>query len=128
MDPSATAGRSICWRPSPTGWWRRRDARPSRVASRVPPAPGPRAIEPLLRRRQNGTPLIRCHDVRFGATEFNPGLGAGRFHPFEDARSGNPVPVLYAAGDLDGALSETVFHDVAVRGAGKKVERFMLEA
>jgi len=38
------------------------------------------------------------------------------------------VPVLYAAGDLDGALSETVFHNVAVRGPKKKVGRFMLEA
>lgn len=98
------------------------------MSSRVPPAPDPQAIEPLLLRWEKGSPLVRCHDVRFGATEFNPGLGAGRFHPFEDARSGKAVPVLYAAGDLDGALSETVFHDVAVRGPGKKVERFALEA
>jgi hypothetical protein len=66
--------------------------------------------------------------VRFGATEFNPGLGAGRFHPFEAAGSGKAVPVLYAADGIEGALSETVFHDVAVRGPGKKVERFILEA
>ncbi len=38
------------------------------------------------------------------------------------------MPVLYAASDLEGALSETVFHNVAVRGPGKKVGRFMLEA
>lgn len=98
------------------------------MSSRIHPAPDPPAIEPLLLRWEKGSPLVRCHDVRFGATEFNPGLGAGRFHPFEDLRSGKTVPVLYAAGDFDGALSETVFHDVAVRGPGKKVERFALEA
>jgi len=98
------------------------------LSSRVHPAPDPRAIEPLLLRWETGSPLVRCHDVRFGATEFNPGLGVGRFHPFEDLRIGKTVPVLYAAGDFDGALSETVFHDVAVRGPGKKVERFALEA
>jgi hypothetical protein len=74
-----------------------------------------------------GRPFVRCHDVRFGATEFNPGVGAGRFHPFEDAR-GRAVPVLYAASDLDGALSETFFHDVPIRGPGKWVEKFALES
>jgi hypothetical protein len=98
------------------------------LSSRDLPAPDPGAIEPLLLRWERGTPLVRCHDVRFGATEFNPGLGAGRFHPFDDLKSGKTVPVLYAADDFDGALSETVFHNVAVRGPKKKVGRFMLEA
>ena len=38
------------------------------------------------------------------------------------------MPVLYAAGDFDGALSETVFHDVAGPGPGQPVEKFALEA
>jgi hypothetical protein len=98
------------------------------LSSRDLPAPDPHAVEPLLLRWEKGSPLIRCHDVRFGATEFNPGLGSGRFHSFDDLKSGKTVPVLYTAADFDGALSETVFHNVAVRGPGKKVGRFMLEA
>jgi hypothetical protein len=74
-----------------------------------------------------GRPLVRCHDVRFGATELNPGVGTGRFHPFEDAHR-RVVPVLYAASDFDGALSETFFHDVPIRGPGKWVEKFELES
>ncbi len=30
-----------------------------------------------------GTILHRIHDARFGACEFNPGLGHSRFAPFE---------------------------------------------
>lgn len=55
--------------------------------------------------------------MRFGATEFNPGLGIGRFHPFEDG-TGYRVPVLYGADTFDGVLSETVFHGVGVGGRG----------
>jgi hypothetical protein len=65
--------------------------------------------------------------VRFGATEFNPGVGLGRFHPFEEAHR-QLVPVLYASSDFDGALSETFFHDVPIRGPGKWVEKFELES
>lgn len=67
--------------------------------------------------------MIRCHHVAFGATEFNPGLGrGGRFDPLVDP-SGAKVPTLYAAGDREGALSETVFHNVPARGEGKRVSR-----
>jgi hypothetical protein len=65
------------------------------------------------------TGIVRCHDSRFGATEFNPGLGHGRFHPFQDSR-GAVVPALYGASHLDGSLSESVFHDVPLRGSGKR--------
>lgn len=68
---------------------------------------------------------MRCHDVRFGASEFNPGVGKGRFHPFRDL-GGRPVPTLYAADSLDGALSETIFHDVPARGPEKTVRRLSL--
>jgi hypothetical protein len=93
----------------------------------VPPLPSPQALDPILTVWDEGRPLVRCHDVRFGATEFNPGVGAGRFHPFEDVHR-RVVPVLYAASDFDGALSETFFHDVPVRGPGKWVEKFELES
>jgi hypothetical protein len=66
--------------------------------------------------------FVRCHDARFGATEFNPGVGRGRFHPFLNS-SGNIVPTLYAADRLEGAVSETLFHDIPVRGEGKRLLR-----
>ena len=60
--------------------------------------------------------IIRVHHSQFGATEFNPGRGTGgRFDPLRD-RNGRIVPTLYGAGTLDGALSETIFHDVPLRG------------
>jgi len=40
----------------------------------------------------------------------------GRFHPFTPAGVSGPVPVLYGSDRLSGAISETVFHDVTVRG------------
>jgi hypothetical protein len=83
------------------------------------PAP-PEILDPLLETWEAGKPMLRCHNVRFGATEFNPGLGSGRFHPFKD-RSGYTVPVLYAADTFDGVLSETVFHGVAIGGRSRFV-------
>jgi hypothetical protein len=62
----------------------------------------------------SGHGIVRCHDSRFGATELNPGLGRGRFHPFRDSL-GAVVPTLYGASSLDGSLAESVFHDVPIR-------------
>lgn len=61
-----------------------------------------------------GHGIVRCHDSRFGATELNPGLGHGRFHPFRDSRDA-VVPTLYGASSLDGSLAESVFHGVPIR-------------
>jgi hypothetical protein len=69
---------------------------------------------------EQGRSIVRCHNVQFGATEFNPGFGRGRFHPFLDGK-GQAVPTLYGAGSVEGALSETVFHDVPVRGAMRRI-------
>jgi hypothetical protein len=69
-----------------------------------------------------GSGIVRCHDSSFGATEFNPGFGHGRFHPFPDS-AGLVVPTLYGASNLDGSLSESVFHNVPVRGRGKAILR-----
>lgn len=61
-------------------------------------------------------PIIRVHHSRFGATEFNPGRGdGGRFDPFHDHQR-VVVPTLYGASTLNSALSETIFHDIPVRG------------
>jgi RES domain len=73
-----------------------------------------------------GRGIVRCHDSRFGATEFNPGFGRGRFHPFRDSRDA-VVPSLYGASTLDGALSESIFHNVPARGSGKAIRRSVLK-
>lgn len=89
----------------------------------IPAPPEPDHVGPLRRIWPRGQALVRCHHIAFGATEFNPGLGrGGRFHPFAVA-SGAPVATLYASQDAEGALSETVFHNVPVRGAGKRLSR-----
>jgi hypothetical protein len=53
-------------------------------------------------------------------------ISVGRFHPFTPINSKKPIRVLYGASDLAGALSETVFHDVPVRGV-KFVPRALLQ-
>jgi hypothetical protein len=82
-------------------------------------------LSPLTEVWERGRPIVRCHNVRFGATEFNPGVGRGRFHPFL-SRGWRPVPTLYGADCVEGALSETVFHNVPMRGPGKVVLRTSL--
>lgn len=75
----------------------------------------PVELDPLRFRLRAGTRLWRVHPVRYTAVQFNPntasGQRSGRFHPFADA-AGKPVPTLYAANRIEGALAETVFHNV----------------
>ncbi|HEX6904947.1 MAG TPA: RES family NAD+ phosphorylase [Thermoanaerobaculia bacterium] len=112
---------------SPSRWCRQRNTRPLSLSSRVPDPPPSSSLQPLLFIWEKGRPLCRCHSDRFHPAQFNPGRGSGRFHPFKDAR-GVVVPTLYAAGDLEGALSETVFHNVAAKGPGKAVRRVDLRS
>jgi len=72
-----------------------------------------------------GKSIVRVHNVKFGATEFNPGFGEGRFHPLNDS-AGKSVATLYGSNTLDGALSETVFHDVPVSGTWKSIRQSKL--
>jgi RES domain len=61
-------------------------------------------------------PIVRVHHSRFGPAEFNPGRGpGGRFDPLHD-RNGEVVPTLYGASTLSGAISESIFRKVPVRG------------
>ena len=64
------------------------------------------------------------HPDRYPSDAFNPGRHGdrGRFHPLRDA-SGRLVPT-YAADCIDGALSETAFHNVF---AGDAIMRSRLE-
>ena len=57
----------------------------------------------------------------WGGTPTRP----GRLHPFTPAGAPGPVPVLYGSDRLAGAISETVFHDIPVRGT-KHVPRATL--
>ena len=68
---------------------------------------------------------MRCHDSSFGATEFNPEFGHGRFHPFR-GDEGEVVPTLYGANTLEGALSESIFHNVPLRGPLRSIRRSVL--
>lgn len=89
--------------------------------TRVPdvPIPLPDARPHLWPAEQ---PIIRCHNVQMGATEFNTTVNSRRFRPVQD-RSEAIVPTIYGANLIEGALSETVFHDVPVRGTGRRIFR-----
>lgn len=67
-------------------------------------------------------PIVRCHSVKMGATEFNPTAVSRRFRPVEGP-GGAVVPTIYGADLTEGALSETVFHDVPIRGPGRRILR-----
>lgn len=75
--------------------------------------PDPDEFDPASETLPAGTGPFRVHSNRFRPTEFNPGVGTGgRFSFFGDP----PTPVLYAAETTDAARSETLLHDVPLRG------------
>ena len=91
----------------------------------VPPPPA--KLDPKLTRLAAGSSLYRVHPARFRANQFNPNRAStqrGRFHLFTDVQE-LPVPTLYAADTVDGALSETVFHNVP--GGGGRILRSRLQ-
>jgi len=54
---------------------------------------------------------VRVHSISLGECDFNPGYGAGRFHPFVDA-GGNVVTTLYGGADFETAVFETLLRDL----------------
>lgn len=62
---------------------------------------------------RKGTQIYRVHNNKYGPTVFNPGFGNARFSPIADI-NGKQIPTLYAAADAEGALMETVFHDIPI--------------
>jgi RES domain len=82
------------------------------------PAPLPTPLEDIW---PAGRPIIRCHNVALGATEFNTAKDSRRFRPVTS--KGAIVPTLYGADLVKGALSESVFHDVPIRGPGRRIQR-----
>ena len=89
----------------------------------LPEPPPASNLDPATTTWSVGRRLYRVHDAA-SADAFNPGHGRGRFHPLRDRR-GKSIPTLYAADEIDGALSETVFR--GVRGPGGRIHRADLE-
>lgn len=84
----------------------------------VPSPPDFRRVTPLIHAWPAGEPIVRVFNHAYPPNAFNPGTGGGvrgRFHFFEDS-AGVVVPALYGSDQEDGAIAETVFHDVPVRG------------
>jgi hypothetical protein len=56
--------------------------------------------------------IWRVHRQEFRAAQFHPGgQSDARFSPLHDVHR-RPIPTLYGASTLDGALMETIFHDI----------------
>lgn len=91
----------------------------------VPAVPDP-LPDPRVHTWPAAEPIIRCHHISTGATEFNTSKVSRRFRPVMSG--GKVVATLYGADLPAGALSETVFHDVPVRGNGRRVQRKALIA
>lgn len=92
----------------------------------VPEPPAPAALDPLLKAWPSGADLWRVHKLDRRPAEFNPGADIGRFHPFAGS-AGKPVATLYAADTWQGAVAETLFRDVPLRGAPRTKRRAELE-
>ncbi len=87
---------------------------------RVPDVPDPMS-EPRVHPWPAGKPIVRCHDIKMGATEFNTSTVSRRFRPVSS--TDGVVPTIYGAESNAGALSETVFHDVPIRGPARRIQR-----
>ena len=85
------------------------------------------ALDPLVTTWPAGEPIHRCFDVAWGSRDFYPGddQHRGRFSPLVPLGTDGALPVLHGAGDEIGALSETVFHDVPVRGTKQVSCRYL---
>ena len=103
---------------------------PHSSSRRVPPPvrvpPFPSDADPLIGVWPAGRGIVRVYDAPYSPRGFWTGITRpGRFHPFTHTGAPGPVPVLYGSDRLAGAISETVFHDVPVRGT-KHVPRATL--
>ncbi len=98
----------------------------------VPPPPSIEQIRAVFKaghvtRYASGERLYRAYDMTYPATRFNPGRGAGRFHPIhltgKGTKEAQPVPTLYAGDGLMGALCETLFRAIPSGAAPRQVPR-----
>jgi hypothetical protein len=90
-------------------------------------APPAGSLDAKLRSWGAGEIMHRVHDAVYPVDSFNPSpLGNARFSPIRDS-AGNVIPTLYAATTPQGALMETVFHDVPYKPGFKRVSVGRLE-
>ena len=90
-------------------------------ASQPVPHPPARLELPNLVPLAQGELLHRVHAPQFLGNEFNPCQGgATRFAPIRDAQ-GKCIPTLYAADSIEGAIYETILHDVPLAAIRKSV-------
>ena len=92
----------------------------SNVVSR-PPAD----LRPQIERWDTGRVIVRCHGPKYHERQFNDTTRLARFRPLMHA--GGVVPTMYGANDFTGAVSETVFHEVPVRGPHRRILRSSLD-
>jgi hypothetical protein len=90
----------------------------------VPAPPDPSELNPLIHEWDAGRPILRCHDTRFAATEFNRTGSEGRFRPVRS--KGRIVGTVYGAQDDAGAIAESVFRPIPVGTAVRQVGRARL--
>jgi hypothetical protein len=89
----------------------------------VPPVPS-RLPKPAVRIWRAQTPIYRVFDHGYGAAQYNAGGVPRRFRPVYD--EGEIVPTLYGSDVHDGALCETVFHDLDLQDPAPSILRVAL--
>jgi hypothetical protein len=88
------------------------------MASPPLPEPPPASGEPKTRPVPPGH-WWRIHPGSFAPEAFNAsGLGNARFSPLFESAPPVPVPTMYAAATLDGAIMETLLHNVPTPSEG----------
>lgn len=96
----------------------------------VAPPPDFRKTPPLFESWPRHATIVRIFDSTYPPNAFHPGEKPpeirGRFHFFSKA-DGGVVAVLYGSDREDGAISETIFHDVPVRGNLRTIQESRLE-
>lgn len=81
----------------------------------------PADLDPQIERWEAGRVIVRCHGPKYHERQFNDTTRLARFRPLVDA--GAVVPTMYGADDFAGVVSETVFHEVPVRGPHRRIPR-----
>ena len=83
--------------------------------------PTARSLDAKLVAWGAGEIMYRVHETKYAVDSFNPSQqGNARFSPIRDS-AGEVIPTLYAATTPQGALMETVFHDVPYKPGFKRV-------
>jgi hypothetical protein len=90
----------------------------------VVPRP-PADVDPQIERWGAGRAIVRCHAPKYHERQFNETTHLARFRPLVHA--GELVPTIYGADDFAGAVSETVFHEVPVRGPNRRILRSAID-